>query len=478
MPIDLFRQLLAETSYSVRFHDDHWIECFVSNGPEHWHGRGVDQTEALEDVLRQMMPSALARNLLERRATPPAPEPEVTEVEMAETAPRAEIVEDGAGASPCAEVVEEALEAAPHAEVAQLAPPPAEVADAAPPPAEIAQVVEAPPPTEGAEVEHAAPPAEAAHIVGAHAEIAQVVEAPLPAEGAEIEQAAPPPAEAVEVEPAAPPPAEAVEVEPAAPPPAEAAEPTAPPEAAETAPAESAPAESAPTTSRPAGRAARVLSALKIHRGAEQPENHDAGVMIPERGLFMVAAGMGAAPRGGAATKMAIEIVQKTIEAEPAPSSLRGKGLPALVTAIERANADIYAAARRDAELKGMGATFAAALAMGRSVGLAHVGDSRIYRLRRGGIEPLTADHVTARRTRALGTSKTVEVETSVVTGQPGDVLLLCTPGLHRAVGDDDISRILGEHESPEAASEQLVARALAAGSSGSATALVLRWER
>jgi serine/threonine protein phosphatase PrpC len=501
--IELFRQLLTETRYDVRFHDDKWIECFVSNGLERWHGRGSDQTEALEDVLRQMMPSALARNLLEHRAPPPAPaepppaEPPPAEPEAAEPPPaepeaaEPEVVEPEAAEPEVAEVAPpvEVVVVAPPVEVAEVVEvaPPVEVAEVVEvaPPAEVAEVVEVAPPAAVAEVAEVAPPAEVAEVAPP-VEVAEVVEVAPPAEVVEVALPADadPTIEVADVDLAT----EAAEVAP----PAEVVE--AP--AADVAPATDASPETAPvsvpTASRPAGRSARVLSAVRTDPGLVQPQNQDASAMVQERGLFMVAAGVGAGPRGGVASAMAMDMVRERIEGEPAPATLRGKALPALVAAIQHANTVIYAAGRRDPALRGMGATFAAVLAMGRAAGLAHVGDSRIYRLRRDVLELLTTDHSPVNQrlqagaasaprraaTRALGTHRAVEVETAVVTGQPGDVLLLCTPGLPRVAGTEEIAGILRDTESPETAAEELVARALAHGGPENVTALVIRWER
>ena len=129
----------------------------------------------------------------------------------------------------------------------------------------------------------------------------------------------------------------------------------------------------------------------------------------------------------------------------------------------------------------------------GGSSRFAHVGDTRIYRLRRGVLGLLTGDHTVkndrirsgkpagvARSavTRALGARRTVEVETSVATSQPGDVLLLCTGGLHRAVGNEVLAELLEQHPDPETAVEQLVARANEGGALDNVTAAVVRLER
>jgi hypothetical protein len=60
------RDLLAKAGYDVRFRREKWVECFASYGPERWRGSGRSEDEAVEDVLRQMLPSSLAREIFTR----------------------------------------------------------------------------------------------------------------------------------------------------------------------------------------------------------------------------------------------------------------------------------------------------------------------------------------------------------------------------------------------------------------------------
>jgi protein phosphatase len=254
-------------------------------------------------------------------------------------------------------------------------------------------------------------------------------------------------------------------------------------------PPETAPA--AVEAPRVEARAPRFEAAGKTDRGVERPHNEDAFAVVPEHGLFIVADGLGAHNAGEIASALAVETVRRTVEGAAALPPSRRKGLPLLVEAIQRANAEIFAAAGRDPKLRGMGTTVAAAFSSGRQVVLAHVGDSRIYRLHRGILELLTTDHsLTNQRlrsgdrsgargsliTRALGTHPSVEVDTSTVTRQAGDLLLLCTDGLHGVVMHEEISDLLCENPDPGAAVERLVERANAKGGPDNVTAVVVRW--
>src|SRR3954451_3463549 len=117
--------------------------------------------------------------------------------------------------------------------------------------------------------------------------------------------------------------------------------------------------------------------------GREREGNEDAHLELPP--LFVVADGMGGAQAGEVASGIVVETFGAAFEK---------RGLPdGLAAAIERANARIHAMAQEDKALAGMGTTTTAAWVGGRSLLLAHVGDSRAYRLRDGRLEQLTDDH-------------------------------------------------------------------------------------
>jgi protein phosphatase len=143
-----------------------------------------------------------------------------------------------------------------------------------------------------------------------------------------------------------------------------------------------------------------------------------------------------------------------------------------------------------------MGTTFAGLLLLHRSAVVAHVGDSRVYRLRDGVLERLTHDHSLANQlvdmgylrpdqvatyprrnviTRAVGTHDTVEVDTRIVDLRPGDAFLLCSDGLHGEISDDQIAAILKDPGLPTTTVGRLIESALQAGGNDNITAIVVR---
>src|SRR5262249_55421439 len=138
-----------------------------------------------------------------------------------------------------------------------------------------------------------------------------------------------------------------------------------------------------------------------------------------------------------------------------------------LVAGIQRANERIFRAGSTDPAREGMGTTFAGVVAAGEQVAIAHVGDSRVYRLRDRRLDLMTEDHSLLNAfirvgrldpahaqffpypnilTRALGTDETVEVDTSVGVAMPGDIMLLCSDGLWGVVEHREIASILLKH--------------------------------
>ena len=147
-------------------------------------------------------------------------------------------------------------------------------------------------------------------------------------------------------------------------------------------------------------------------------------------------------------------------------------------------------AARRVGELREMGSTVVALRVAGERAVIAHVGDSRLYRLRAGALAQLTVDHSLAAQleasgmsvaegfawrhvvTRALGTH-VGEPDIQCVALHAGDVFLLCTDGLSEVLAPDAIAALLARE--PEAACRALVDAAYAAGSRDNISAIVVR---
>src|SRR5437763_2718762 len=178
--------------------------------------------------------------------------------------------------------------------------------------------------------------------------------------------------------------------------------------------------------------------------------------------LFAVADGMGGARAGEVASKIAVDKLGASIEADGSPEQH-------LAEVTKEANREIYRMAQDDSALAGMGTTLTAALVTGREVAIGHVGDSRVYRFRDGEIERLTQDHSLVEEfvrqgkltpeeaenhpqrsiiTRALGPEPDVEVETYTHAGRDGDVYLLCSDGLTGMVSEQRIAEILAASKS------------------------------
>jgi protein phosphatase len=176
--------------------------------------------------------------------------------------------------------------------------------------------------------------------------------------------------------------------------------------------------------------------------------------------FFMVADGMGAHAAGELASKMAIDTVamvyRKRLEQPPTE---------AILSALLDANRHIHSRGQASLDFRGMGTTATALVLLPAGAIVAHVGDSRAYRLRGTQIEQLTFDHSLVWEiraasqspnaelpthiskniiTRSLGPSPSVQIDIEgILPIQPGDTFLLCSDGLSGQVNDDEIGMIL-----------------------------------
>jgi serine/threonine protein phosphatase PrpC len=211
----------------------------------------------------------------------------------------------------------------------------------------------------------------------------------------------------------------------------------------------------------------------------------------PERReiLLIIADGLGGHRGGEVASTMAVELVGKRF------SENGGEPQERLREAITHASDAIHRAARRDPMLDDMGTTIVCLLLAedGPSC-VAHVGDSRLYRLRGGGIAPVTEDHslvATLVREgvlseeearhhprknqilRALGIRGTVEIDSALIDLQPGDIFLLCSDGLHGLLTDQEIARLARRPIRPDAVIQELIDAAKAAGGNDNITCIL-----
>src|SRR5262249_33850694 len=242
-----------------------------------------------------------------------------------------------------------------------------------------------------------------------------------------------------------------------------------------------------------------ALVVLRTDVGLVRSENQDFAAFTtpgeerrshPGGRLLIVADGMGGHRGGATASRLATEVVKQQYL-----GSETGDPAAALREALTRANARIHAEAQSNSDLRGMGTTTSALVLRNDQAWFAHVGDSRIYRVRGGEIEQLTEDHslvasmvreglLTTKEAenhprrnvlqRSMGVAEEVEID---IRGpfaiQAGDVFVLCSDGLHGVVREEEIR----EHASLplDEAADGYVKLALERGAPDNVTVLVAR---
>ena len=224
------------------------------------------------------------------------------------------------------------------------------------------------------------------------------------------------------------------------------------------------------------------------HQRATNEDSH-----LERAPVFAVADGMGGAQAGEVASQLAIErFAHEFARQDGEDATVR------LVRAARDANAAIHELSQSDARRAGMGTTLTAAYVGGDQVFVAHVGDSRAYRLRHGELVRITEDHslveellrqgrLTAEEaeehpqrsiiTRALGPEPDVDIDTFAVDAQDDDVYLLCSDGLSSMLSEQAVAEILRSNPDLPAAADALVAAALAAGGRDNVTVVLFRVE-
>jgi serine/threonine protein phosphatase PrpC len=178
----------------------------------------------------------------------------------------------------------------------------------------------------------------------------------------------------------------------------------------------------------------------------------------------------------------------RTEKFEGTPSANRPRRGDELVRAIEMANRAVFAKASSDPELAGMGTTVVAFRFSPNKqrVYVAHVGDSRAYRIRGEDLTQLTGDHtigaltgatgkIAAQLTRAVGIGNEVEVDLSVDEPKPGDLYILCSDGLTKMVPDEMIWQVASSDHDLAKAAQKLVEKANERGGRDNVTVILVR---
>ena len=250
----------------------------------------------------------------------------------------------------------------------------------------------------------------------------------------------------------------------------------------------------------------RIEVAGETNVGMKRTHNEDNFSIIEDSGLYVVADGMGGHASGEVASKMAVDSLKEFFAAtaqDPErtwPYKMdRAKGYEEnrLITGIKLANLRIYETAQREAGKRGMGTTIVVMFAVEEGVYVAHVGDSRGYRIRDGKIEQLSEDHsllndyikmkrLTAEQianfphknviVRALGMKDTVKVDTHFESPKLDDVYLLCSDGLSGPVTDEEALEIVTAAPDLRSAASRLIERANANGGPDNITVVLARW--
>ncbi len=239
----------------------------------------------------------------------------------------------------------------------------------------------------------------------------------------------------------------------------------------------------------------KLSGAVHTDRGLVRRENQDSYAFIAKVGLYLVADGMGGRAGGKRASTEAARSVTKAISASPASGA---DGAERLRRAIDLANGHVWDLAQTDPALKGMGTTIAALLTEGDTLHIAHVGDSRVYRIRNGAVMLMTRDHsylaeladrgveiddaqrrtYASTLTRALGVGPNVQID---VTSEPillGDTYIICLDGVYRLVEPSEMqAAIVANGDALARACVAIVERANAGGGHDNSTIIVLRAE-
>lgn len=227
--------------------------------------------------------------------------------------------------------------------------------------------------------------------------------------------------------------------------------------------------------------------------GRVRPINEDS-CYTPEAGerFCAVADGMGGHNAGEVASALAVKTYADYMRGVERITA------DALRAAVARANDAVYRASQESAEVSGMGTTFSALAMEGKTAFIAHVGDSRIYMVRRGALMQVTIDHtlveemvlkglITVREarvhprrniiTRALGTEPRVEIDTLQLDLRPGDVFFLCSDGLTNHVPEREILRAVLNDMGWQEKLRHLIGIALEDGGQDNITAMFAIYE-
>ncbi|MGL4340310.1 MAG: PP2C family protein-serine/threonine phosphatase [Rhodoglobus sp.] len=231
-------------------------------------------------------------------------------------------------------------------------------------------------------------------------------------------------------------------------------------------------------------------SAAVSHVGKIRSNNQDSG--YAGQHLFVVADGMGGHAGGDVASAIVVNRISEIDQLYSSPDDAES----ALKTALFAANSLLAETVFEHSELTGMGTTVSAILRVKNQLALAHIGDSRVYLLRAGVLNQVTADHTFVQRLvdsgritpeeaavhprrsvlmRVLGdVDASPEIDTTVLSTLPGDRWLLCSDGLSSYVTDEKVRYALSTIPTAQAAAERLIKESLDQGAPDNVTIVIV----
>lgn len=238
-----------------------------------------------------------------------------------------------------------------------------------------------------------------------------------------------------------------------------------------------------------------ITTAAVTDRGLSEkrPQNEDSYLSLPEHGVFAVADGVGGAMAGDVASQMAVEILGEAFinySATADPEEI-------MTVAIDRANTAINQMASELPQLSSMATTIVALHVSGNIATIAHVGDSRAYRLdsdghlyretsdhsvveeevRAGRMTPEQAANHPSRNviSRAVGAELTVDIDIKTIILEPGTTFLLCSDGITRHIPDQEIAELLTTGMSLEQVCSQMKEMCYSRGAEDNLTAVIVK---
>jgi protein phosphatase len=242
----------------------------------------------------------------------------------------------------------------------------------------------------------------------------------------------------------------------------------------------------------PTGPSALILvtAVARTDPGLRRTHNEDAYAILEDHHLFLIADGMGRHAAGEVASQLCVDAITEAFRTSnfgPPQQPALPKRAARLRGSILLANERILNAARAKDAYLGMGTTAVCAYFSpnNQRVYIAHVGDSRCYRLRAGKLVQLTKDHTLGAAgiegksssilSRAVGVEERVEVDMITESPWPGDIYLLCSDGLSRMVNGDEIRATLTSSSDLEEASRVLIDKANQGGGRDNITTILVR---